>query len=76
MDHDNIIILQRKAFELAKQFLNEQGYFVCKLFSGDSVSEFQRELLKNFSQVKVVKPAASRDESAEIFLFCSKFNKH
>ncbi len=74
LDHDVIIELQRKAFNVAKLFLAESGFFVCKLWFGDTIKDFQAELLKNFEKVKVTKPAASRDDSAEIFLFCSNFN--
>ena len=74
-DHDRLIELQRRAHEVSKLFLVNGGYFVCKLWFGDTVNEFKSELLKNFAYVKTVKPSASRDESAEIFLFCSNF-KH
>ena len=73
-DHDNIVLLQRKALGVARQFLQEEkGVFLCKLWFGDLVNEFQSELSKHFAHVKIVKPKASRDDSAEVFLFCSSF---
>ena len=55
--------------------LKINGYFLCKLWFGDGIENFQKELLENFEKVKLVKPPASRSDSAEIFLFCSNFKK-
>ena len=67
-------MLQKKAFELAKKFLADKGYFLCKIWFGDSTKEFTRILENHFELVKLVKPDASRGDSAEIFIFCSNFS--
>ncbi|RNA43329.1 rRNA methyltransferase mitochondrial [Brachionus plicatilis] len=72
-DHDAIIELQAKAFDMAKQFLDSKGFFLCKIWFGDGTSEFKEKLSKNFESVKSIKPPASRNQSAEIFIFCSNF---
>lgn len=72
-DHDAIINLQKRAFDIAKDFLQQKGYFLCKIWFGDGTNEFTTELAKYFEIVKLIKPAASRTESAEIFIFCSNF---
>lgn len=75
LDHDSIVSLQHKAFDLSKKLLKPNGYFLCKLWSGDTNTEFIGYLLKYFESVKIVKPKASRDDSSEIFLMCLKFKK-
>lgn len=74
-DHDAIIVLQKKAFDLAKLFLVENGYFLCKIWFGDSTNEFTNMLSNYFQFVKLIKPDSSRGDSAEIFIFCSNFKK-
>lgn len=70
---DSIIKLQACAFELSKKVLKPNGYFLCKLWFGDGISEFQKSLQKHFEKVRIIKPPASRLDSAEIFLFCYNF---
>ncbi|CAF1127869.1 unnamed protein product [Brachionus calyciflorus] len=72
-DHDAIIELQEKALEIAKEFLELKGHFVCKIWFGDRTNDLTKKLLKNFEFVKLIKPPASRNDSAEIFIFCSNF---
>lgn len=72
-DHDAIIELQEKAFSMAKTILNLGGFFLCKIWFGDGTNDFKTKLSKNFESVKIIKPPASRNESAEIFIFCSNF---
>lgn len=73
-DHDAIIELQMKAFEMAKLFLVQKGYFLCKIWFGDCTNDFKKTLSEYFESVKLIKPPASRSDSAEIFFFCSNFN--
>ena len=70
---DSIVKLQMTAFDLSKKVLKLNGYFLCKLWFGDRIELIKKDLLKNFDKVKIIKPPASRSDSAEIFLFCSNF---
>lgn len=72
-DHDAIIELQEKAFSVAKYFLEPKGYFLCKIWFGDGTNDFKNKMSTHFETIKTIKPAASRNESAEIFIFCSNF---
>lgn len=69
-DHDAIIMLQEVAFNFAKSSLVDKGNFLCKIWFGDSTKEFMRALEKYFKYVKLIKPEASRSDSAEVFIFC------
>lgn len=42
-------------------------------FMKDSTNQFMKELKRSFKFVKLIKPASSRSDSAEIFIFCSGF---
>ncbi len=44
------------------------GVFVCKVLRGGAENEVLRQLKQDFRQVKHFKPAASREDSAELFL--------
>ena len=61
---------------MAKRFLSADGVFLCKIWFGDSTKEFMSELEHYFKFVKLVKPEASRQDSSEIFIFCSGFNQN
>lgn len=74
-DHDCIINLQEKAFNLAKKCLKENGTFLCKLWYGDGINDFTKALNMSFQTVKIIKPDASRSDSAECFILAQKFKK-
>ena len=73
LDHDRIIKLQTRVFDICKRLLKSNGQLLCKIWMGDSLNEFQHLLKTRFEQVRVVKPPSSRTDSSEIFLFCSNF---
>ena len=75
LDHDTIISLQTIALNMAKNHLKEGGFFLCKIWEGDSTNEFTKTLLKNFKLVKPIKPPSSRGDSAELFLLALRFFK-
>lgn len=75
LDHDMIISLQNIALNMAKTHLKNEGFFLCKIWDGDSTNEFTKTLMNNFSVVKTIKPPSSRSDSAEIFLLALKFFK-
>jgi len=56
------------ALEFALQHLKADGRFLTKAFQGSGYSQFVQELKRHFARVLVRKPAASRQESAEIYL--------
>lgn len=62
--------LTLRVLELAPSLLTNGGAVFCKLFEGERSQEVRQALRKGFDDVKVLKPAASRNSSSEMFYFC------
>ena len=60
--------LAEKAFKFAKLVLGPNGVFLTKTFQSGEFKNLLQELRKSFSEVKVIKPEASRARSSEVFL--------
>ena len=72
IDHLKQIDLTRKAVEITKKILREEGNALYKVFQGEATSEFISDTRKNFSEVILTKPDASRKQSSELYLLCKK----
>jgi len=72
-DQAKSIYLAELAFEVSKDLLKNNGTFVCKLFQGEGVEKFVNDVRKVFKKVKVFKPKASRQDSAEVYLIAKSF---
>ncbi len=69
------MVLQQRAFDFARQLLKPNGYFLCKLFQGQETFQEMRSLLQSFFHiVHLVKPSASRIESAEMYLLAMQYH--
>ncbi len=68
VDHYRQIELSRMAMRISGDLLKPDGWFVLKVFQGSEYEDFLNELREAYSYVKVVKPRASRKESAEIYV--------
>ena len=64
--------LCKEAMVFAKELLNENGYFISKIFMGGTFNEIVAEGKKYFKEVKVFKPKSSRKDSKESFIICKK----
>ncbi|WP_440633873.1 RlmE family RNA methyltransferase [Candidatus Pelagibacter sp. HIMB1485] len=64
--------LCKEAMVFAKDLLNENGYFISKIFMGGTFNEIVAEGKKHFKEVKVFKPKSSRKDSKESFIICKK----
>ena len=64
--------LCKEAMVFAKDLLNENGYFISKIFMGGTFNEIVAEGKKYFKEVKVFKPKSSRKDSKESFIICKK----
>ena len=67
-DHVAQMELARCAFDLAVLTLRKGGHFVAKVFEGEEVNPFVAAVKLRFTEVKRVKPEATRNESVELFV--------
>ena len=72
-DQAKSIYLAELAFEVSKDLLKNNGNFVCKLFQGEGIEKFVNDVRKVFKEVRLFKPQASRQDSAEIYLIAKSF---
>jgi len=75
VDHARQIGLAERSLEIALEVLRREGNFLVKVFQGYLHEEFLRLVRRCFYKVKVVKPKASRKESAEIYILGIKCKK-
>ena len=61
-----------EALNFSLNTLKKQGNFVSKIFMGSSFNEIVAIAKKNFKEVNVFKPPASRKDSKESFIICKK----
>ena len=72
-DHLKIIALAEAAADFAREVLAPGGSFVCKVLQGGTESTLLAALKQGFAAVKHLKPAASRADSAELYLLGTGF---
>ncbi len=68
VDQPRSMYLAELALEFACQVLKPGGDFLTKLFQGEGVDEYRRQVRQAFASLVTRKPAASRAESREIYL--------
>ena len=73
VDAHKSLMFCEKAFELAQKLLVPHGNFVCKIFAGEGVDEFIKELKKKFKLVKCLTPKAVRKESKEFYIIAKDY---
>ena len=67
IDHARQIELARVALRAARLALRPSGNMLVKVFQGSELRDFQTEMKSCFRTLRIVKPAASRPESAELY---------
>jgi 23S rRNA (uridine2552-2'-O)-methyltransferase len=72
-DHINIMSLVETAYHFAKDVLAPGGAFLAKVLRGGTENQLLNALKKDFATVRHVKPMASRDDSAELFVLAMGF---
>jgi 23S rRNA (uridine2552-2'-O)-methyltransferase len=72
-DHLRIMALAELAAEFAREVLAPGGFFVAKVLQGGTEHELLAALKRDFAQVRHVKPAASRADSAELYVLATGF---
>ena len=72
-DHINIIALAEAGYEFARAVLKPGGTYLAKVLRGGTEGELLKLMKKDFATVRHVKPMASRDDSAELFVLAMGF---
>ncbi|NLI74599.1 MAG: RlmE family RNA methyltransferase [Euryarchaeota archaeon] len=73
LDHARSVELCTHALNFARQTLKPGGNLVMKIFEGDMMKEFLDDVRKNFSNLRLHSPKASRDSSSEIYIIARGF---
>jgi 23S rRNA (uridine2552-2'-O)-methyltransferase len=74
-DHLRIMALAEAAAAFARDVLASGGAFLCKVLQGGTEAVLLAQLKRDFASVKHVKPAASRADSAELYLLAAGFRR-
>jgi 23S rRNA (uridine2552-2'-O)-methyltransferase len=72
-DHIKIVALVEAAYEFAREVLAPGGTFLAKVLQGGTEASLLGPLKRDFITVKHIKPAASRSDSAELYLLATGF---
>ncbi len=72
-DHLKIVALAELAVEFARDILAPGGAFVAKVLQGGTEGQILADLKRDFAVVRHVKPAASRADSAELYVLATGF---
>ena len=72
-DHIRIIALAEMAVAFAREVLAPGGYFLAKVFQGGTENDLLADLRRDFAVVRHVKPKASRQDSAELYVLATGF---
>jgi 23S rRNA (uridine2552-2'-O)-methyltransferase len=74
-DHLKIMALVEAAAEFAREVLAPGGTFLAKVLQGGTEAALLAALKRDFKTVKHVKPAASRSDSAELYLLATGYRR-
>lgn len=72
-DHIQIMELAEAGYDFARDVLKPGGIYLAKVLRGGTEGELLKRLKQDFSTVRHVKPMASRDELAELFVLATGF---
>jgi 23S rRNA (uridine2552-2'-O)-methyltransferase len=72
-DHLKIMALAETAYAFAAEVLAPGGTFIAKVLQGGATGDLLKALKRDFEEVRHVKPAASRKDSAEIYVVALSF---
>ncbi len=68
VDQPRAMHLAEAALEFAGEVLERKARFLVKLFQGEGFDAFVDSARRRFGKVRIIKPAASRPESREMYL--------
>lgn len=68
LDHSRQIDLAERSLQIALSVLRKGGAVFIKAFQGELLEQFLKEVKMHFNQTRIIKPEASRKESAEVYV--------
>ena len=72
-DHLRVMALAETAYEFAAEVLSPGGSFIAKVFQGGTERGLLDRLKRDFTTIRHAKPAASRQDSAEVYVVATGF---
>ena len=66
---------QQNAEQAVQRWLKPGGVFVVKIFQGEGIEDWMRNMRKKFGRFKLVKPRASRPDSREMYAVAESFRQ-
>jgi 23S rRNA (uridine2552-2'-O)-methyltransferase len=72
-DHLQIMALAEAAYDFARSILKPGGTFLAKVLRGGTEGDILKVMKQDFVEVRHIKPKASRDDSAELFVLALGF---
>ena len=72
-DHLRIVGLAETAADFARSILGAGGTFIAKVLQGGTEGALLADLKRDFASVRHIKPAASRADSAELYVLATGF---
>ena len=73
MDHENIIKLGYSVFKFALEVSAFEAHLIIKLWDGGMAKQLENDIRRFYQHLKIVRPDATRDESAEKFIVARGF---
>lgn len=68
VDESRSLALAGRAAMIACSSLKSGGHFVCKIFEGEDLNQFKKEVSDHFRQIRLIRPKATRKRSREVYL--------
>jgi len=72
-DHLRVIALAEAALDIAEDTLKPGGVFLAKVLQGGAGQDLVTRLKQGFAKVQHIKPKASRQDSAEVYVLATGF---
>ena len=69
------VAICERVVELSRKLLKKNGKLVMKIFEGIDTKRILSLLKRDFSFIKLFKPAASRKKSSELYIICLGYRK-
>ena len=72
VDNENVYMLNKLSLKIANDYLDLGGLLVMKTFQNNMLRSLRKDMELSFNIVQTYKPAASKKQSGEIYLFGAK----